>query len=120
MADHEHYGNYFFTGLILGTVVGVGLTFFLMSDERTKKKLKKKGKIALDNLTEIVSEFKEEGEEFKRKTKKLQAELEEKTKDVRETVAEEAETQLAHIEKLRERGRKATRRFFTRAGKKLT
>lgn len=119
MDDRNHRDNYFLTGLVLGALIGAGLAFFLVSDEETKKKLKKKGKIALDNLADIISELEEKGGEFKRKAKRLQAELEEKTKDVQEGASEEVEVQLAHIEKLRERGREATRRFFTRAGKKV-
>lgn len=116
---NSHHDNHFLTGLVLGALIGAGLTFFLVSDEETKEKIKKKGKVALDNLADIISELEEKGGEFKEKTKKLQAELEERTKDFREEVAEEAGTQLTHIEKLRERGRKATRRFFTRSGKKI-
>lgn len=117
MEKRDHGGSSFFTGAFLGALVGAGLAFFFLSDEKTKKKLKRKGKVALENLSEIVDEVEEKGKEFSQKAKKIKTELEEKAKSGE--LGEEAQEKLAHIDKLRERGRKATGRFFTRAGKKL-
>lgn len=121
MSDRDRNGG-FLSGLVLGVIIGAGLFYFLTSTEegkKVKKQLREKGKDTLDNLAETISEFEEKGEEFKKKAEKLQAALEEKTKDIREEVAEEAKEQLTHIDKLRERGRKATGRFFTKNGKSL-
>lgn len=121
MADRDHNGG-FFSGLVLGALVGAGLFYFLTSTEegeKVKKQLQKKGKLALDNLADLIEEFEEKGEEFKKRAKQIQGELEEKAKDVKEGVAEEAKEQLTHIEELRERGRKASKKFFTRNGKSL-
>jgi len=121
MADRDRDGG-FLSGLVLGALIGAGLVYFLTSTEegkKVKKQLKKKGKDTLDNLAETISEFEEKGEEFRKKAEKLQAALEEKTKDIREEVGEEAKEQLTHIDKLRERGRKATKKFFTKNGKSL-
>lgn len=120
MSDHDRNGG-FLSGLVLGALVGAGLVYFLTSTEegkKVKKQWRKKGEIALDNLADLIEEVEEKGEEFKKKAKEIQAELKEKAGDVRQEVAEEAKEQLSHIDKLRERGRKAAK-FFTRNGKSL-
>jgi gas vesicle protein len=108
----------FFTGAFLGAIIGAGLAFFLFSDEKTKKKLKRKGETALDNLGDLVAELEEKGREFSQKAQKVKADLEEKVE--RGELGQEVQEKLAHIDQLRERGRKATGRFFTRSGKKLS
>lgn len=121
MSERDRDGG-FLSGLVLGALIGAGLFYFLTSTEegkKVKKQLKEKGKDALDNLADLIEEVEEKGEEFKQKAKEIQAELEKKTKDVRKEVVEEAKEQLTHIDKLRERGRRATRRFFTKNGKSL-
>jgi len=121
MADRDRHGG-FLSGLVLGALIGVGLAYFLTSTEegkKVKKQLKKKGEDTLDNLAEIIEEVEEKGEEFKKKAKEIQLELEKKTGDVREEIAEEAKEQLTNIDSLRERGRKATKKFFTRNGKAI-
>lgn len=121
MSDRDRNGG-FLSGLILGALIGAGLAYFLTSTEegkKVKKQLREKGKDTLDNLAEIIEEVEERGEEFKKKVKVIQTELEKKAGDVREEIAEEAKEQLTHIDKLRERGREATKKFFTRNGKSL-
>lgn len=121
MNDHEHHDNNFFSGLVLGALLGAGFFWFLTSTEegkKVKKQLKEKSQDTLDNLSDIVAELEEKGEEFKQKAKEIQAELEEKVGDVKEEVVGEAKVGLSQIEKLRERGRKAVK-FFTRNGKPL-
>ncbi len=49
----------------------------------------------------------------------METELEEKALDVKEEIAEEAKEKLSHIKELRERGRQATKKFFTKNGKRL-
>lgn len=111
MNDHEHHDNNFFSGLVLGALLGAGFFWFLTSTEegkKVKKQLKEKSQDALDNLGDIVAELEEKGEEFNQRAKEIQVELEEKA----------ALPALSQIEKLRERGRKAVK-FFTRNGKPL-
>lgn len=122
MGDRDREGG-FFQGLIMGALLGAGAYYFLTQTEegeKVKKRIKKKGKEALDDLADLVEEFEEKGEEFRTQAKKLQAELEEKAKGVKKEVAEEAKEKLTHIDRLRERGRQATKTFFTRNGKPLT
>jgi len=122
MSDRERHGG-FFQGLIMGALIGAGAFYFLTQTEegeKFKKRLKKKSEETLDNLAELVDDFETKGEEFREKAKEIQAQLEEKIKDTREEVAEEAQEKLGHIEKLRERGRKASKKFFTKNGKPLT
>lgn len=121
MSDREGGGASFFRGLICGVLAGAGLFYFLTNTEegkRIKKKIKKQGKEALDNLTEIVGELEEKGRDFKEKAKEFQVELEKKAKDVGGEIAQEAQEKLSQIEDLRERGRKAAK-LFTRKGKPL-
>jgi gas vesicle protein len=121
MSDRDHNGG-FFSGLVLGALIGAGLFYFLTSTEegkKVKKQWQEKGENALDNLADLIKEVEDKGKEFEKKAKEIQAELEDKLKDVKEEVAEEAKEQLGHIDKLRERGRQATKRFFTRGGKAL-
>jgi gas vesicle protein len=117
--EQDQGGSHFLNGLVLGALIGAGLAFFFASDEKTKKKLKRKGETVLDNLGELVAEFEEKGKEFSQKAQKVKEELEEGTKDKRKEIAEEAREKLTNIDELRERGRQATRRFFTRSGKKI-
>ncbi len=116
--EKRDHGSNFMGGLVIGALIGAGLAFFLASDEKTKKKLKRKGKAALENLGELVAEVEEKGEEFSQKAQKVKTEIEEKVRSGE--LGEEAKEKLAHIDELRERGREATHRFFTRAGKKLS
>lgn len=122
MSKRDREGG-FLQGLIMGAILGAGAYYFLTQTkegEKVKKKIKKRGEEVLDDLADLVDEFEEKGKEFRIQAKKLQAELERKAKDVKKEVAEEAKEQLTHIDKLRERGRKATKKFFTRNGKPLT
>lgn len=122
MGGRDREGG-FLQGLIMGVILGAGAYYFLTQTEegeKVKKRIKKKGREALDDLTDLVEEFEEKGEEFRAQAKKLQAELEKKAKGVKKEVAEEAKEKLTHIDKLRERGRQATKTFFTRNGKPLT
>lgn len=121
MSDFEERTGSFFRGLIFGTLAGAGIYYFLTSTEEGKKvkdKIKKQGKDAFGGLVEIVEELEEKGKIFKEKTEEIQKKLEKKAEALRGEKAEEAESQLSQIEKLRERGRKATK-LFTRNGRPL-
>ena len=123
MSERDNSASGFFQGLIMGALIGAGAFYFLTQTEegeKVKKRIKKKSEEALDNLAELVEEFEEKGEEFRARAKEIQVKLEEKAKNVKEEVAEEAQEKLSHIEKLRKRGRLASKTFFTRNGKPLT
>ena len=122
MSDQDHQGG-FFQGLIMGALIGAGAFYFLTQTkegEKVRQQLKKKGEEALDNLGELVEDFEAKGEEFRTRAKEIQTQLEEKTKDVSKEIVEEAQEKLGHIEQLRERGRKVSKKFFVRNGKPLT
>lgn len=121
MSDNENPGCNFFKGLIFGAVLGAGLYYYLTVTEEGKKvqkKLKEKSQDVVDNLTDLVEEVEERGEEFKKKANKIQLELEEKAEGVKTEVSKEAKKGLSTIEELRERGRRAAK-AFTRNGKPL-
>ena len=122
MDEQSNRGHNFFTGLVLGTALGAGLYYFLTSTQegrRIKQQLKEKSGDVLDNLSDLVDEIEERGEEFKKKAKQVQAQLEQKAKNIKGEVVEEAKEQLDYIKQLRERGRQAAQ-FFTRNGKPLS
>lgn len=121
MSDRERGG--FLQGLIMGALIGAGAYYFLTQTKEgkeVKKRIREKSEEALGDLAELVEDFEEKGGEFQEQAKRIQARLEEKAKDVSENVAEEAQEKLTHIEKLRKRGRVASRKFFTKNGKPLT
>jgi len=122
MSDRDHQGG-FFQGLIMGALIGAGAFYFLTQTkegEKVRQQLKEKSEEVLDNLGELVEDFEAKGEEFRTRAKEIQTQLEEKTKDVSKEIVEEAQEKLGHIEQLRERGRKASKKFFVRNGKPLT
>lgn len=111
MNDHDSSVANFLNGLVLGAVLGAGAFYFLTSTEegkKVKKRLQMEGQDLLEDLTDLVEEVEEKGGEFKKKAIKVQEQLSEKA----------VAPALSQIEKLRERGRQATR-FFTRNGKPL-
>jgi len=114
MSDSEHQGNGFFSGLVMGAVLGAGLFYFLTSTEKgqeIKKELEEKGEEALDDLGNLVADIEKKGQEFKKKAVEVQADLEKEVK-------QKKEKELSQIKKLQERGQKAVK-FFTRNGKPL-
>ncbi len=120
--SEENRGNNFLGGLILGSVIGAGLYYFLTSTEegkRIKTRIKEKSEEALDSLDDLIAEIENKGEDFKQKAKQIQAQLEEKAASIQGQATSEAKEQLAHINQLRERGREAVN-FFTRNGKPLS
>lgn len=114
MSDSERQGNGFFSGLVLGALLGAGLFYFLTSTEKgqeIRKELEEKGEGALDNLGNLVADIEKKSQEFKEKAAKAQIDLEKEVK-------QKKEKELSQIKKLQERGRKAVK-FFTRNGKSL-
>jgi gas vesicle protein len=123
MSNRDHHGSNYLGGLIAGALIGAGLFYFFNSTKEgkeAKKKIKQRSKEVLDDLTCLIGEFEEKGEEFRTQAKRLQVELEEKAKDIKEEVVEEAKEKLGHIEQLRERGRGVSKKFFVRNGKSLS
>lgn len=121
MSDREHSG--FFQGLLMGALLGAGAVYFLTQTkegEKFKERIKEKSEEALDDLAELVEDFETKGEEFRARAKEIQVKLEEKAKNTKKEVAGEAQEKLTHIEKLRKRGRLASKKFFIRNGKPLT
>ncbi len=122
MGDRDRGG--FFQGLIIGALLGAGVYYWLTQTkegEKIKRQLKKKGEEALDNLGELVEDFEVKGEEFRAKAEEIiQAKLEAEVEKATGGEAEKAQKKLTHIERLRKRGRVASKKFFTRNGKPLT
>lgn len=102
-------GNGFLSGLVLGGLLGAGLVFFLgtQEGEKIKKDVGRARRRAVDLIDEILDELGEEKEKVEEKVEEVRKEL--KEPDL--------------VKDTQERGRRAAeaaRRFFHRAGKKLT
>ncbi len=117
MSDCDcHRQNNFFSGIVFGALIGAGLFYFLTSTEEGKKirqQIKRKGEDALDDLKDLAADLEEKGEAFKEKAQAVENQLAEKVGEVKEEGLEQ-------IEKLREQGRQAVGKFFTRNGRPLT
>ena len=122
MSDQDHGGCYL-QGLIMGALIGAGLYYFLTSTkegEKVKKILKEEGEGALGDLAKLTTDLEKKGEVFRTEVNRLQTELEERVEGGSEEEVVEAENKLNHIDYLRERGRRATKKFFVRNGKTLS
>lgn len=120
--DANHKKSSFLPGLVTGLIVGAGALYYLTQTEegkKLKKKLVVKGEEALEGIKEIVADLEEKGEELKDRAKELQAQLEDKASQVKAEVRAEAEEKVVEVEKLRERGRAAAKKFFHKGGKSL-
>lgn len=121
MSDNDNSLSNIITGLVLGAIVGAGFYYFFTQTEEGKKVkriVKDKGEDLLDELTEIVEDIENKGEQFKERVQLAQSQLEEKVGDIKKEVCEEAKEGLSQIDQLRERGRRAAK-FFLRKGKSL-
>lgn len=96
--NHETEG--FLAGLMLGSVIGVGIALFLGGEDGKEIRtfLKKKSKEALKTVNEVKSDASE------------------KIEEVASEVSEIANDKIEEVEKS---GKKSLRRFFLKAGKKL-
>jgi len=122
MSEQKNSGG-FFQGLIMGAVLGAGAFYFLTQTKEGKKikaRIKAGSEDVFDNLTDLIEEFESKGEEFRLRAKNFQSELEKKLAATENGEAEDAEEKISQIDKLRKRGRLASKKFFTRKGKPLT
>jgi len=108
-----------FWGLILGTA-GMFL-FATKRGHKLKQFLSEHGRSFLDELEEFYNEFESQSiPEKKLESLKVEKQPAKKKKQSRvKKIVDESAMDISHIAKLQERGRKATRRFFSRKGKKL-
>jgi gas vesicle protein len=107
----EKEGEGFLVGLILGSLIGAGLSLFFTGKEgrALRRLLLKKGKVFLKDVEKVKEESQEKLNE---QVERLNEETSEKLGDLSEKAGEKIET----IEKT---GRKTLGRFFLKAGKKL-
>jgi gas vesicle protein len=123
--NHPHPDNSFWVGLFLGGLIGALLIFFLGTDKGKKlaKKLEEKGLDFLDEAEEKIEEkielFQDKGEtliekgkELLKEGKEIEEKIAEKVVEAKDEVTQQvvakADSALAHIEELQERGRQAT------------
>lgn len=121
MSENDNSLSNLVTGLVLGAIAGAGFYYFLTQTEegeKVKKVLREKGEDVLNDLTGIVEDIEDKGEEFKEKAQTVQDELSQKAESLKEGVVGEVKEGLSQIEELRERGRKAAK-FFLHNGKSL-
>jgi len=122
VSDQDRGGGYL-QGLIMGALIGAGLYYVLTSTKegkKVKKILKEEGEGVLGDLAKLTTDLEKKGEVFRTEVNRLQAELEERVEDGSEEEVVEAKNKLNHIDYLRDRGRRATKKFFVRNGKTLS
>ena len=111
MSKDKHDSG-FMAGLVFGAIVGGAMALFLGGEEgdEVRKNLKKKGKTLFKNLDLLVDETVGEG---------LGA-IEGGKEEVKTAVEESTEEVKKAVDTIKEEGKKSARRFFLRAGKKLS
>lgn len=112
MSREKHDSNGFLAGLVFGAIVGGAMALFLGGEEgeETRKNLRKKGRAVFKNLGLMIDETVDEGVEA----------IEESKGEVKKAVEEGKEEVEKAIETIKDEGKKSVRRFFIRAGKKLS
>ncbi|MBI3384575.1 YtxH domain-containing protein [Candidatus Gottesmanbacteria bacterium] len=125
----DQHKNNFWEGVTAGAILGVAAYVFLGSDEGKKftKDFKKKAAPYLEDLAEVLEQWKDENESLLEKAEAvkdtIEEHLEETKGQVGPAVAAKLEGSLSHIEELQERGREATatirKRFFKNVKKPI-
>lgn len=112
MSKEKHDSSGFMAGLVFGAIVGGAMALFLGGDEgeETRKNLRKKGKAIFENLGLMIDETVEEGAGV----------IEESKEEVKKAVEESKEEVEKAIDTIKDEGKKSVRRFFFKAGKKLS
>ncbi len=118
----DHHKNNFWEGVAAGAILGVAVYVFLGSDEGKKltKDFRKKAAPYLEDLAEVLEEWRDQSESLLEKAEAVKDTLEERLEETKNqvvpAVAAKLEGSLSHIEQLQERGREATatirKKFF--------
>lgn len=117
----QDQGSNFFSGLLLGAIVGAGLIWFLTKTKdgvRIGKEVKEKTEDGLVKLADLIGDIEEKGEEFKQKVQVVQKEIKEKAESFKGALSGDQKQDLSKIDELKARGFK-TKKFFTKHGKPL-
>lgn len=122
MSESKDKGN-FLGGLLLGAAaVGAAVLFFT----KTKKgkvlvrEVKKRFDEVSDDLQGVVGEIEDKKELLGKKLKKIQAEVSSRAEDVRDEVVEGVIGKAEDLGKTAEGVQKKIKKFFVRAGRKLS
>ena len=94
MSDHDRNGNRFFSGLAFGVALGAGILYFLTSTDKGKKikrEIEEKSEDVIHDLTELIEDIEEKGNEFKAKALAIKEEIKERAEEVEETIIEKTE-----------------------------
>lgn len=124
--NDQNRGNGFFSGILLGGLLGAALVFLYGTKEgkKIKDELIKKGREVIDDLPDVVRDLEKQGEEFAQKAEEVKDKLEEKAREFSSEAKEKIDSSLSHIEEAQKRGREAAatvrKHFFVRKGKKLS
>lgn len=111
MSGNKHDSG-FMAGLVFGAIVGGTMALFLGGEEgdEVRKNLRKKGKLFFENLGLLVEETVGEG-----------LGVVGESKEEMKTVVEESREEVKKaVETIKDEGKESARRFFLRAGKKLS
>ncbi len=112
MSKEKQDSSGFMAGLVLGAIVGGAMALFLGGEEgdEVRKNLKKRGKNVFKNLGFLIDETINEGT----------GALEETKGEVKQVVTESKEEMEKAVDVVKDEGRRSVRRFFKRAGKRLS
>jgi gas vesicle protein len=125
-----HNDNSFFLGVILGAVIGAGAVFLFGTEkgEEVRGDLRDRGEDLLEDLTPVIKQLEEKGQEIKKSAEKTTRQLVKKAGQVEKEVSSEAVEKISdtleQLENLQEKGRQATadlrKRYFIKNGRKLS
>ncbi len=108
----EKHDSGFMAGLVFGAIVGGAMALLLGGEEgdEVRNNLRKKGKLFFKNLGLLVDGTMGEGLET----------IEESKDEVKTVVEETTEEVKKAVDTIKDEGKRSARRFFLRAGKKLS
>lgn len=114
MSEHKGPDVKFLLGFFLGGILGALIIFFMGTKEgkKTGKILERKGKDFVDELQERLQDLEEQGNVLAKKGEALRdqitEEIIEKKEEITKEVAIKADSALAQIENIQEKGRQNT------------
>jgi len=119
MSENDGNSGNFFTGLVLGSLLGAAAYYYLKETaqgQKTAQKIKAGADQAIGNIGDLVDDLENQKDELGQKTEQIGRELDEKLKQVKKEITAEAQAGLEQINELQERGRKIAK-YFTHRGR---
>lgn len=121
MNEPEKSGGGYFSGFMMGALIGAAAVFFFGTKKGKKvaKLMQSEGISGLKDLKKLAAEIETKGETFAEEAKKVTQELEKKAKSGKKELTSQAKKQLSYIKKLQAKGRAAAAHYFQKNGESL-